>query len=315
MRTKTPSASATEFENALANRILIMDGAMGTMIQQHDLGEDDFRGERFADHPSQLKGNNDLLNISAPEVIAGIHRAYIEAGAEIICTNTFNATSFSQADYALQDLDYELNASGARIARRVADETATSVQPRWVAGVLGPTSKTASISPDVEDPAFRAVTFEDLRSAYHRAATGLLDGGADILMVETVFDTLNAKAALFAIDELFEERSVRVPVIISGTITDLSGRTLSGQTVEAFWCSVRHANPTAIGLNCALGAKEMRQYVIDLSRCAEVPVACHPNAGLPNEFGGYDDTPESMAAILGSMAREAASCCCSTPTQ
>ncbi|MEM7404979.1 MAG: methionine synthase [Pseudomonadota bacterium] len=310
-------ASQSEFERALAERILVMDGAMGTMIQSLSLDESDFRGDRFASHDQDLRGNNDLLNLTAPAHIAGIHRAFFDAGADVICTNTFNSTSLSQADYGLASLAYELNLAGARVARSVADEAGDSGQ-RWVAGVLGPTSRTASISPDVNDPGFRAVTFEDLRLAYRAAADGLVDGGADLIMVETVFDTLNAKAALFAIEECFAERDVRLPIVVSGTITDLSGRTLSGQTVEAFWNSIRHVAPAAVGLNCALGASEMRQYVAELSRAADVPVSCHPNAGLPNDLGEYDDTPENMAAILGGLAAEGmvnlvGGCCGTTP--
>ncbi len=313
-------------EPALAKRILVLDGAMGTMIQRHRLGEADYRGaggpagERFMAWPSDLKGNNDLLAITRPDVIAGIHRAYLDAGADILETNTFNSTAISMADYGMSDLAYELNVAGARLARAVADdaEAADPERPRWVAGVLGPTSRTASISPDVNDPGFRNVTFEELAASYTEAANGLLDGGADLLLVETIFDTLNAKAALFAVEGVFAARGERVPVMISGTITDQSGRTLSGQTAEAFWYSLMHARPLSIGLNCALGAKDLRRHVQDLARVADCLVTAHPNAGLPNEMGGYDETPEAMAAVLGEFAAAGivnvvGGCCGTTP--
>ncbi len=285
-------------------RVLVMDGAMGTMIQDRRLSEVDYRGAAFADHPKELKGNNDLLNLTQPEVIADIHRAYLAAGADIIETNTFNATAISQADYGTEDQAYELNLAGARLARAAADEAETAApdRPRFVAGALGPTSRTASISPRVEDPAYRNVTFDELRAAYHETASGLIDGGADLLLVETIFDTLNARAALFAIDELFEERGCALPLMISGTITDLSGRTLSGQTPEAFWISVRHARPFAVGLNCALGPTELRPYLAELARVADTRVSAYPNAGLPNQFGGYDESPASLAGHLGEWA-------------
>ncbi len=307
-------------EIAASRRILLLDGAMGTMIQQHELGEDDYRGSRFADWGQPLKGDNDLLVLTQPDIIGAIHRTYLDAGADILETNTFNATSISQADYGLSDLAYELNREGARIAREVADaKTAeTPDRPRFVAGALGPTNRTASISPDVEDAGARNVTFEDLRVAYAEAAKGLIDGGADILLVETIFDTLNAKAALFAIDELFEDLGATLPVMISGTITDLSGRTLSGQTTGAFWHSVRHAKPFAIGLNCALGASDLRAHVADLARIADTRVSAYPNAGLPNAFGGYDETPDQTAAHLGEWAQSGivnmvGGCCGTTP--
>jgi 5-methyltetrahydrofolate--homocysteine methyltransferase len=308
-------------ESLLAERILVIDGAMGTMIQQRGLSEADYRGERFADgfdvaHPPVVhahgadcgcghdqRGNNDLLSLTRPDVIAGIHREYLDAGADLVETNTFNSTSVSLADYGLSHLAYELNETGARLARASCDDAErTGGRPRFVIGVLGPTSRTASLSPDVNRPGYRAITFDDLRLAYREAADGLIEGGADILMVETVFDTLNAKAALFAIEEAFENRGGRLPVTISGTITDASGRTLSGQTAEAFWYSVRHSRPLAIGLNCALGAKELRAYVDVLAGVADAYVSTHPNAGLPNAFGGYDETPDDMARVIGEFA-------------
>jgi 5-methyltetrahydrofolate--homocysteine methyltransferase len=320
---------------ALAKRILVIDGAMGTMVQSHRLAESDYRGERFPDgfdrqhEPARdananpgidLKGNNDLLTLTRPDVISAIHAAYLDAGADLVETNTFNATSVSQADYRLEHLVYELNRDGAHLARAACDaaEAKTPDKPRFVIGVLGPTSRTASISPDVNDPGFRNTSFDELRATYREAAEGLVDGGADAIMVETIFDTLNAKAALFAIDELFEARGARLPVMISGTITDLSGRTLSGQTAEAFYASMCHARPLSIGLNCALGAAELRQYVDVLSNVADCCVSTHPNAGLPNAFGEYDETPEHMAAIVGEFARAGlvnlvGGCCGTTP--
>ncbi|TVR68810.1 MAG: methionine synthase [Spirochaetaceae bacterium] len=307
---------------ALAERIVFLDGAMGTSIQEYRLTEEEYRGERFSDHPGQLKGNNDLLTLTRPEVIGDIHRSFLEAGADILETNTFNSTSISQADYALQDPDFvrELNREGARLARLVADEyTARDPEkPRFVAGILGPTNKTLSLSPDVNDPGYRAVTFEEVARDYDNALRGLLEGGADLLMIETVFDTLNAKAAIYAVRRFNRERSVPVPVMISGTITDQSGRTLSGQTAEAFYYSVRHARPLSVGLNCALGADQLRRHVHDIAVVAEYPVSVHPNAGLPNEFGEYDDTPEHMASVLGAMAAEGllnivGGCCGTTP--
>jgi len=328
-------ARANALIDALARRILVIDGAMGTMVQSYRLEENDYRGERFADgfdrehEPARdananpggdLKGNNDLLTLTRPDVIAAIHAAYLDAGADLVETNTFNATAVSQADYKLQHLVYELNSQGARLARAACDaaEAKTPDKPRFVIGVLGPTSRTASISPDVNDPGFRNTSFDELRATYREAAEGLVDGGADAIMVETIFDTLNAKAALFAIDELFEARGARLPVMISGTITDLSGRTLSGQTAEAFYASMRHARPLSIGLNCALGAAELRQYVDVLSSVADCCVSTHPNAGLPNAFGEYDETPEQMAAIVGEFARAGlvnlvGGCCGTTP--
>ena len=324
-----------KLESALAERILIIDGAMGTMIQRHDLQEADYRGERFAEgfdsqheakheHGPQcghdLKGNNDLLLLSKPEVIAGVHTEYLEAGADLVETNTFNATSISQADYHLEHLVYELNKEGARVARACCDavETKTPDRPRFVIGVLGPTSRTASISPDVNDPGFRNTSFDELRGTYREAVEGLIDGGADVVMVETIFDTLNAKAALFAIEEVFDTRGGRLPVMISGTITDASGRTLSGQTAEAFYASVAHGRPLSVGLNCALGAKDLRPHVETLAHIADGYVSAHPNAGLPNAFGEYDETPEEMAATLKEFAQSGllnfvGGCCGTTP--
>ncbi|SET64002.1 methionine synthase (B12-dependent) [Nitrosospira multiformis] len=309
-------------EDLLARRILLLDGAMGTMIQSHKLGEKDYRGERFADFPHDLRGNNDLLTLTQPQVIRSIHEAYLEAGADIVETNTFNSTSASMGDYHMQDLVYELNFAGARLAKEAAQamEAKTPEKPRFVAGVLGPTTKTASISPDVNDPGFRGITFDQLVEDYSESIRGLLDGGADILLVETIFDTLNAKAALFAIDRYFETHQVRVPIMISATITDASGRTLSGQTPEAFWNSVSHARPLSVGLNCALGAELMRPYVEELSRVAGVYVSAHPNAGLPNPLAetGYDESPEYTAGLIKGYAQSGfvnivGGCCGTTP--
>jgi len=307
--------------NALEKRILIIDGAMGTMLQSYHLEETGYRGERFAQHLGcDLKGNNDLLTLTQPEIIRAVHSAYLDAGADLIETNTFNSTRIAQADYHLEHLVYELNYQAARIAREACDKKTqeTHNRPRFVIGVLGPTNRTASISPDVNKPEFRNITFEELSNAYREAAIGLIEGGSDVIMVETVFDTLNAKAALYALAELFEERKTRLPILISGTITDLSGRTLSGQTAEAFWYSVRHANPLAIGLNCALGAKELRAYVDILAQVADCHISAHPNAGLPNAFGEYDESPEDMASTLREFAESGlinlvGGCCGTTP--
>ncbi|NLG59774.1 MAG: 5-methyltetrahydrofolate--homocysteine methyltransferase [Gammaproteobacteria bacterium] len=317
--------------DALQERILVLDGAMGTMIQRERLDEGGYRGERFAlgfdagtpgapDAARDLKGNNDLLSLTRPELIRGIHDAYLQAGADLVETNTFNSTAVSQSDYGLQHLARELNREGARLARAACDaaESQAPGKPRFAVGVIGPTSRTASISPDVTDPGFRAVTFDDLVRDYREAADGLVEGGADIIMVETVFDTLNAKAALFAIGECFDALGARLPVMVSGTITDASGRTLSGQTAEAFWYSVRHARPLAIGLNCALGARELRPHVQALAEVADCPVSAHPNAGLPNAFGEYDETPDEMAPVLGEFAAAGllnivGGCCGTTP--
>jgi 5-methyltetrahydrofolate--homocysteine methyltransferase len=313
-------ARVSGFRSLLKQRILVLDCAMGTMIQGYGLSEEDYRGERFADHPRDLKGNNDLLSLTQPQVIRGIHEAVLEVGADIVETNTFNATAISQADYGTEDLAYEINYVAARLAREAADGFTgrTPEKPRSVAGAIGPTNRTASLSPDVNNPGFRNVTFDELKEAYGEAAKGLVDGGADLLLVETIFDTLNAKAAIFAIQELLEEEGVEVPIMVSGTITDASGRTLSGQTTEAFWNSVRHAEPVSVGLNCALGPRELRQYVEELSRVADVSVSAYPNAGLPNEFGEYDETPEMMAAEVGEWAGEGwlnivGGCCGTTP--
>ncbi|WP_256644956.1 homocysteine S-methyltransferase family protein [Thermomonas paludicola] len=335
---KTP-ARAEALQAALARRILIIDGAMGTMIQRHELQEADYRGERFAHgydalfaadghahgpgcncEGSDQRGNNDLLSLTRPDVIREIHRQYLDAGADLVETNTFNSTAISLADYRLQHLVRELNREGAALARMECDaaEVRTPDKPRFVIGVLGPTSRTASLSPDVNRPGFRAISFDELADAYREAARGLIEGGADVLMVETVFDTLNAKAALFAIDDVFEEIGARLPVMISGTITDASGRTLSGQTAEAFWYSLRHAQPLGIGLNCALGARDLRQHVAVLAQIADTFVSCHPNAGLPNAFGGYDETPDDMAGVLREFAQSGlinlvGGCCGTTP--
>ncbi|MCY7396264.1 MAG: methionine synthase [Nocardioides sp.] len=303
---------------ALGSRILVIDGAMGTAIQRDRPDEAGYRGERFADWPSDLQGNNDLLTLTQPDIIAGIHREYLEAGADIIETNTFNANSVSLSDYQMADLAYELNLAAARLARSVCDELSTPERPRYVAGALGPTTRTASISPDVNDPAARNVSYDQLVAAYAEAGRGLLDGGSDLIVIETIFDTLNAKAAIFAVETLFEEYGRRWPVIISGTITDASGRTLSGQVTEAFWDSVRHARPIAVGLNCALGAKEMRPYIAEMSRIADSFVSCYPNAGLPNAFGEYDEAPEETAAIIAEFAESGfvnlvGGCCGTTP--
>ena len=292
-------------ERLLAQRILVLDGAMGTMIQTYGLGEREYRGERFADWPRELRGHSDLLTLTQPDIIRAIHSAYLEAGADIIETNSFTSNSTSLADYGMEELVYELNHAAARLARGAADEweRRTPDAPRFVAGVLGPTNRSASLSPDVNDPGFRNVTFDQLVATYTEGARGLVDGGADLILIETIFDTLNAKAAIFALETLFGSTGLRPPVMISGTIVDASGRTLSGQTTEAFWNSVAHARPLSVGLNCALGAQALRQYVQELSRVAPVFVSAHPNAGLPNEFGQYDDTPEHMAKVLGGFAR------------
>ncbi|NOX16881.1 MAG: methionine synthase, partial [Chlorobi bacterium] len=305
----------------LNERILVLDGAMGTMIQRHNLEEEDFRGERFKDHPVNLKGNNDLLSLTKPEIIKEIHLEYLRAGADIIETNTFNGTTISQADYKTEEYVYEINYESARLAREAADEimNETPDKPRFVAGALGPTNKTLSLSPDVNDPGYRDVTFDQMAEAYKLQAKGLLDGGADILLVETIFDTLNAKAALFGITELLEERNADVPIMISGTIVDQSGRTLSGQTTEAFWISIAHIpNLLSVGLNCALGPKQMRPFIEELSNIADCYISLYPNAGLPNEFGGYDESPETMTYVLEDYAKEGffnivGGCCGTTP--
>ncbi|MDH3751791.1 MAG: methionine synthase, partial [Gammaproteobacteria bacterium] len=288
---------------SLDERIMLLDGAMGTMIQGYGLNEDQYRGERFRDWASDLKGNNDLLSVTRPAVIQDIHRQFLDAGADIIETNTFNSNAPSMSDYGMEDLVAELNLAAARLARECADAHAARVgSPRYVAGILGPTNRTASISPDVNDPGFRNIRFAELAATYEEATSALLQGGVDFLMIETIFDTLNAKAAIFAVKRSFAKHGLSVPVMISGTITDASGRTLSGQTCEAFWHSVRHAEPFMIGLNCALGATDLRPYVAELSRIADTRVCAHPNAGLPNEFGEYDETPADMADVIGEFA-------------
>ena len=320
--------------DALARRILVIDGAMGTMLQTYGLDEGDYRGARFgAGHDTQhdhahgehphacdLKGNNDLLSVTQPQIVRAVHRAYLEAGADLLETNTFNSTAISQADYGLQHLVHELNREGARIARLECDAMTalTPERPRFVIGVLGPTGRTASISPDVNNPGFRNVDFDQLVLAYREATLGLIEGGADAIMVETIFDVLNAKAAIYALEELFDASGWRMPVMISGTITDMSGRTLSGQTAEAFYNSIVHARPLSVGLNCALGATELRAYVDVLATVARCAVSAHPNAGLPNAFGEYDESPEQMAATLREFAASGllnlvGGCCGTTP--
>lgn len=314
------STTVKQLDTLLNDRILILDGAMGTMIQRHKLQEEDYRGERFKDWHSDLKGNNDLLVITQPEVISGIHKQYLEAGADIIETNTFNATTISMADYDMESLAFEINVEAARLAKQAADEftAKTPGKPRFVAGVLGPTNRTASISPDVNDPGKRNVSYEELVVAYKEACRGLIEGGSDTILIETIFDTLNAKAAAYAVDEVFEELGLQLPVMISGTITDASGRTLSGQTAEAFYYSLRHVNPISFGLNCALGPDLLRQYVKEISDVAECFVSAHPNAGLPNEFGEYDMEGPEMAAHIKEWASSGlvnivGGCCGSTP--
>jgi 5-methyltetrahydrofolate--homocysteine methyltransferase len=303
----------------LEERIVLLDGAMGTMIHRHHLDEQAFRAERFRDYGRDIKGNNDLLVLTRPDTVAAIHREYLEAGADIIETNTFNSTAISQADYGMEALVAEMNYRGAQIARRTCDEFARAAgRPAFVAGALGPTSRMCSMSPDVNDPAFRAVTFDDLVTTYSEAVRALLRGGVDLLLIETVFDTLNAKAAIYAVQTVFEELGVEVPIIISGTITDASGRTLSGQTTEAFWNSIRHAKPLAVGLNCALGGRQLRPYVAELSRIADTYVCAYPNAGLPNAFGEYDEEPQETAEILHEFAASGllnvvGGCCGTTP--
>jgi 5-methyltetrahydrofolate--homocysteine methyltransferase len=309
-----------DLEKILKERILILDGAMGTMIQQYKFTEKDYRGNRFKDFPASVKGNNDLLSLTQPESIKEIHRKYLEAGADIIETNTFSATSVAMADYQMEDLAYELNYESAKLAREVADKftKADPGKPRFVAGSMGPTNKTASMSPKVNDPGYRAITFEELKEAYKEQVEGLIDGGADLLLVETIFDTLNAKAALFAIEEVKEEKKIHIPIMVSGTITDASGRTLSGQTAEAFLISVEHIPLLTVGLNCALGAKQLTPYLQILSDKAKFGISAHPNAGLPNAFGEYEETPEIMAAQIKeyldkNIINIVGGCCGTTP--
>jgi 5-methyltetrahydrofolate--homocysteine methyltransferase len=312
---------AQQLPAILANRIAILDGAMGTMIQRFKLNEEQYRGERFKDFHKDVKGNNELLSLTRPDVIRDIHERYLAAGADLIETNTFGATTIAQADYDMADLAYEMNVASARIAREACDKYSTPDKPRFVAGAVGPTPKTASISPDVNDAGARNVNFEELRAAYYDQVKGLVEGGSDVLLVETIFDTLNAKAALFAIEEFFEASGERLPIIISGTVTDASGRILSGQTVTAFWHSVRHAKPLAIGLNCALGATLMRPYIQELNRVAEDTfISCYPNAGLPNPMSdtGFDETPDVTSRLVHEFAAEGlvnivGGCCGTTP--
>jgi 5-methyltetrahydrofolate--homocysteine methyltransferase len=319
---KTPAYTrAQALPEILKNRIAILDGAMGTMIQRFKLSEADYRGERFKDFPKDVKGNNELLSLTRPDVICDIHEGYLAAGADLIETNTFGATTVAQADYEMQDLAREMNLQSAKIARAACDKFSTPDKPRFVVGALGPTPKTASISPDVNDAGARNVTFEELRVAYYEQVEALVEGGSDVLLVETIFDTLNAKAALFAIEEFFEASGQRLPLIISGTVTDASGRILSGQTVTAFWHSVRHAQPLAIGLNCALGATLMRPYIQELNKVAgDTFISCYPNAGLPNPMSdtGFDETPDVTSRLLHEFAAEGlvnivGGCCGTTP--
>ena len=312
--------NSEQLYKALGERILILDGAMGTMIQRYNFTEEDYRGERFKDWESPLKGNNDLLSLTQPEAIEEIHRKYLLAGADIIETNTFSGTTIARADYQMDDLVYELNYESAKIAKKVCDEfTAQNPnKPRFVAGSIGPTNRTASLSPDVNDPGYRAITFDELRIAYKQQAEALLDGGSDILLVETIFDTLNAKAALFAIDEIREERNITIPIMVSGTITDASGRTLSGQTADAFLISVSHMDLISVGFNCALGAKQLTPYLETLSHNSDFYISAYPNAGLPNAFGKYDESPEFMAEQIREYAEKrliniVGGCCGTTP--
>jgi len=308
-------------KNILKERILIIDGAMGTMIQQHKLEEEDYRGDRFKDWHKDVKGNNDLLSLTQPQLITAIHKQYLDAGADIIETNTFSSTSIAQADYDMQSLAYELNVAAATCARKAADEStaANPSKPRFVAGAIGPLNKTLSLSPDVNNPGFRAVTFDEVAQAYTEQIHGLVEGGVDLLLIETIFDTLNAKAAIYAVKNYFKEKGIpELPIMISGTITDASGRTLSGQTLEAFYISVMHANPLSIGLNCALGAKEMRPHIEELSSLASCFTSAYPNAGLPNAFGEYDEQPHETAHIIEEWAKEGfvnivGGCCGTTP--
>jgi 5-methyltetrahydrofolate--homocysteine methyltransferase len=313
-------ASWTSLENAADERILIIDGAMGTMIQRHKPTEETYRGERFKDWKQDVKGNNELLSLTQPDIIRDIHDQYFAAGADIAETNTFGAQVISQADYGMQSLSYEMNVASAKLAREAADKYSklTPDKPRFVAGAVGPTNRTASISPQVNDPGFRNVTFDELRAAYKEQVCGLIEGGCDIIIIETIFDTLNAKAAGFATLEAFEEKGLELPIMISGTITDRSGRTLSGQTGEAFWYSMRHLRPFSIGLNCALGAELMRPYIADLAHIADVRISAYPNAGLPNAMGEYDETGHEMACKTEPWAKDGliniiGGCCGSTP--
>jgi 5-methyltetrahydrofolate--homocysteine methyltransferase len=313
-------SSYKSLENAVNQRILIIDGAMGTMIQRYNLSEKDFRGDRFLSHSGDLKGNNDLLSITRPDVIGAIHREYLAAGADIIETNTFSGTKIAQADYHLEEAVYDINFLSAKIAREAADEftAKTPEKPRFVAGAVGPTNRTLSLSPDVNNPGYRAVTFDEVKEAYAEQVAALIEGGVDIILIETIFDTLNAKAAIYATKEVFNQKDIELPIMISGTITDASGRTLSGQTLEAFYISVAHAKPFSVGINCALGAEDMRTHIEELNRIAACRVSCYPNAGLPNAFGGYDETPEHMCHVVEEWAQNnwiniAGGCCGTTP--
>jgi 5-methyltetrahydrofolate--homocysteine methyltransferase len=304
----------------MQDRILILDGAMGTMLQRYKFSEEDFRGERFKDFHTSVKGNNDLLSLTQPNAIGEVHRKYFEAGADIVETNTFSSTTIAMADYDMEDLVYELNFESAKIAKKVADEITLKdpLKPRFVAGAIGPTNKTASMSPDVNDPGFRAISFDELRIAYKQQAEALIDGGVDVLLVETVFDTLNAKAALFAIEEIKDERKINIPIMISGTITDASGRTLSGQTAEAFLISVSHIPLLSVGFNCALGAKQLTPHLEVLARRSQLAISAHPNAGLPNAFGEYDESPEQMSSQIKEyldkeLVNIVGGCCGTTP--
>ena len=318
--TNSTESAKSSIHQAIKERILVLDGAMGTMLQRNKFEEEDFRGERFKAFPHPLKGNNDLLSITQPEAVKEVHRLYFEAGADIVETNTFSGTTIGMADYHMEDLVYELNYQSAKIAREVADEF-TSInpeRPRFVAGSIGPTNRTASMSPDVNDPGFRAVTFDDLRIAYKQQVEALIDGGSDVLLVETIFDTLNAKAALFAIEEVKEERNLDIPIMVSGTITDASGRTLSGQTVEAFLISIQHIPLLSIGFNCALGADQLKPYLKRLAHHTQLNISAHPNAGLPNAFGEYDQTPMEMQALIREYLQDnliniIGGCCGTTP--
>ncbi len=307
-------------DSAIKSRILVLDGAMGTMIQDQKLDEKGYRGEKFKDWSKPIKGNNDILSLTQPEIIYNIHKSFLEAGADITETNTFSSTSIAQLDYGMESYVYELNVESARIARKACEEFnhITPNKPRFVAGALGPTNRTASISPDVNDPGKRNISFDELKLSYKEAIKGLIDGDVDLLLIETIFDTLNAKAAILAVEETFDEIGIKLPIMISGTLTDLSGRTLSGQTLEAFWNSIRHSNAFSVGLNCALGADQLYPYVRELSKIADTNICVYPNAGLPNEFGEYDQTPKEMAELMGEWADEKlvnimGGCCGTTP--
>ncbi len=315
-----PYTRAQQLPEILKQRIVILDGAMGTMIQRYKLSESDYRGTRFAEHGTDVKGNNELLTLTRPDIISEIHEQYLAAGADIIETNTFGATSIAQDDYHLPELAYEMNLVSAQLAKKACDKYATPEKPRFVAGAFGPQPRTASISPDVNDPGARNTNYEQLRAAYYEQGKGLMDGGADVFLVETIFDTLNAKACLFAIEQLFEETGERLPVLVSGTVTDASGRILSGQTVEAFWYSLRHAKPLTFGLNCALGASLMRPYIAELAKICDCGVSCYPNAGLPNPMSdtGFDETPEITSSLVADFAKDGllnlvGGCCGTTP--